>query len=118
MIELVELNGVKLTPWHPIKIEGAWKFPSKLKRGKMEYCDVIYNLVLDNNHSVFINGLEVVTLGHGLKDNLIVEHEYFGTEKVVNDLKKFKGWDNGKIFIDQWRVKRDPINHRVQGLLN
>eukprot|EP00826_Nyctotherus_ovalis_P062528 TRINITY_DN9061_c0_g1_i1.p1 TRINITY_DN9061_c0_g1~~TRINITY_DN9061_c0_g1_i1.p1 ORF type:complete len:278 (+),score=68.92 TRINITY_DN9061_c0_g1_i1:1209-2042(+) len=103
-IELVELKGVKLTSWHPVKLDREWKFPANIKRGITEYCDVIYNLVLDRNHVIIINGLEVVTLGHavvryGFKDNAVVEHDYFGSQKVIDDMKKFKGWDKGKVEI-------------------
>jgi len=52
----------------------------------------MYDFILDNGHVMIINGVECISLGHGFKGK-IVEHEYFGTEKVINDLKKIKGWD-------------------------
>lgn len=117
-IKLVELKGVKLTSWHPVKLDGEWKFPANVRRGVVEYCDVIYNLVLECNHVVVINGLEVVTLGHGFKDNTVVEHDYFGSQKVIDDMKKFRGWDKGKVEIDQWSPVRDPVTQLVQGLMH
>ena len=72
-IEIVTLNEVKLTCWHPIRLNGEWKFPIEVKSPSKEHCDAVYNLVLDRNHIVVINDLEVVTLGHGFKDN-VVEH--------------------------------------------
>ena len=41
-----------------------------------------------------VNGICCVTLGHGLKGEN-VEHDYFGTEKVVNDLKRFESFEAG-----------------------
>jgi hypothetical protein len=49
---------------------------------------------------VFINNIECVTLGHGLTDNEVVKHEYYGTEKVIKDLIKMKGFDEGIIIFD------------------
>lgn len=116
-IELVELRGVKLTKRHPIRINGEWRYPTSVKEGELQYCDVVYNLVLDTNHIVLINGLEVVTLGHGFKDNAVIDHKYFGSQKVIEDMKTFVGWDKGKVIIEEWKVKRDPITQRVQGLI-
>jgi len=117
-IELVELKGVKLTPWHPVRLNREWKFPVNVKKAQLDHCDVVYNLILDRNHIVMINGLEVLTLGHGFKDNKVVEHEYFGSQKVIDDMKKFKGWDKGKVIINQWKTIRDPVTQLVQGLIH
>lgn len=116
-IDLVELKGVKLTPWDPVRLDREWKFPTNVKKAQAEYCDVVYNLILDRNHIVVINGLEAVTLGYEFKDNEVIEHEYFGSQKVINDMKTFKGWDKGKIIIDQWQTVRDTMTQLVQGLI-
>eukprot|EP00826_Nyctotherus_ovalis_P047963 TRINITY_DN55_c0_g2_i5.p1 TRINITY_DN55_c0_g2~~TRINITY_DN55_c0_g2_i5.p1 ORF type:complete len:639 (+),score=185.10 TRINITY_DN55_c0_g2_i5:234-2150(+) len=99
-VELVELNGVKLTRKHPVRLNGQWHFPMSVKKGNMIYCDAVYNLVLDRSHIVVISGLEVVTLGHGFKDNAVIEHKYYGSQRVISDLKEFEGWEKGKVMID------------------
>ena len=35
---------------------------------------------------VYINGTESATLGHGISDDPVILHPYFGTEHVVNIL--------------------------------
>eukprot|EP00826_Nyctotherus_ovalis_P063252 TRINITY_DN925_c0_g1_i17.p1 TRINITY_DN925_c0_g1~~TRINITY_DN925_c0_g1_i17.p1 ORF type:complete len:641 (+),score=169.28 TRINITY_DN925_c0_g1_i17:128-2050(+) len=117
-IQMAEVGGVKLTPWHPVRVEGVWKFPCEIKAEVWEDCDVVYNLVLDKCHIVLINEQEVVTLGHGFKGNAVVEHAYFGTEKVLEDLKKFRGWTEGNVEIQHWNPIRDPVTHLVQGLIH
>eukprot|EP00826_Nyctotherus_ovalis_P016841 TRINITY_DN1490_c0_g1_i7.p1 TRINITY_DN1490_c0_g1~~TRINITY_DN1490_c0_g1_i7.p1 ORF type:complete len:650 (-),score=127.67 TRINITY_DN1490_c0_g1_i7:112-2061(-) len=117
-VELVELKGVKLTAWHPVQLDRTWKFPINVKKGQLELCDAVYNLILDRNHIVLINGLEVVTLGHGFKGDTVVEHDYFGTRKVIEDMKKFKGWEKGTVMIEQWKAVRDPVTQLVQGLIH
>jgi len=99
--EMVELtNGVKLTPWHPVYINNEWKFPNDI--GKLvlyDRIDYIYNAVVDKGHSLMINGVHCVTLGHHLKENKVVEHPYFGTDMVLDSLKETdsEGWKNGHI---------------------
>lgn len=36
---------------------------------------------------MLVNNIECITLGHGFKDNKVVEHEYLGSEKIIEDLK-------------------------------
>lgn len=115
-VTMVEIGGVKLTPWHPIRVNGAWKFPCEIGHGKEECCDMVYNLVLDKEHIVLINDQEVVTLGHGFKDDAVVQHEYFGSQKVINDLMRFKGWNEGDVLINYWNSVRDPITKLVTGI--
>lgn len=115
-LELINLNGVLITPWHPVRIAGEWKFPQSLKQSERKYCDVIYNLVLDTTHVATINGLDVVTLGHELKVNKVVEHAYFGSQRVIEDLKKFGGWETGRVCIEKWNAIRDEETGLVNGL--
>ena len=52
---LVEIGGLLVTPWHPIKERGAWKFPANIGICKEYDCNAVYNLVLDSQHTVFVN---------------------------------------------------------------
>jgi Mg-chelatase subunit ChlD len=92
---------LKITPYHPIKnFENIWTFPIEIGNICEYECEYIYNYILDTSHTVFINNIECVTLGHGLTDNEVVKHEYYGTEKVIKDLIKMKGFDEGIIIFD------------------
>lgn len=46
---------------------------------------------------MIVNGMECVSLGHGFKDNSVIDHEYLGTGKVVEDLKSHKSWMSGLV---------------------
>ena len=37
---------------------------------------------------MIVNGIKCVSLGHGFKDNLIISHEYLGTNLIIKDLKQ------------------------------
>ena len=111
-LEMVNINSLLITPWHPIlswsNNEGEWKFPIKELFSTLVDIDYIYNIVLEMGHIVILNGISVVTLGHGFTDNDVIKHDYYGTEKVIEDLKKLDGWEAGLVNLNQLLVTRGP----------
>jgi hypothetical protein len=115
-------GGLLITPWHPVRPSESvpWIFPclwlNKVEKVYMEY---FYDFVLESkalqpgssssddervlegeNHWATINGLQVITLGHGVKDDPVASHEFYGTQKVIDDLKLMgPGWDCGYITL-------------------
>ncbi|KAJ3357238.1 hypothetical protein HDU83_008051 [Entophlyctis luteolus] len=118
-------SGLLITPFHPIKRDGRWMFPSHALDAE-EYrpeihgdVDVVYSIVLgrvncraesgcsmcNNSESrwygstVVINGVECAALGHGQQkatDEKAIGHEYFGRrELVLADLMQGKGYRDG-----------------------
>ena len=47
-----------------------------------------------------IEGIQCVSLGHSYKGK-VVEHDYFGSEKIINDLQKIKGWEKGAVVLEE-----------------
>lgn len=111
-------TGLEITPWHPVRIENEWVFPISQDNLSLNTCNEVYNLILDNNHIAIINDIEVVTLGHGFKENNIITHEYFGTNKVIEDLKTFDpiGFEKGLILLKENTFKRCESTGLVNGL--
>ena len=86
-VEMISFpDKLLITEWHPIKINGEWKFPCETKTGiKVTVSSKdIYSFVLDKDHTMYVNNIETVTLGHNLKG--LPQHPYFGTEKIINDI--------------------------------
>jgi len=110
---LVNLNGMLITPKHPILFEGNWVYPKSISAAKSLYIESVFNLVLDKNHSANLNGIEVVTLGHEKYDNEVVKHEYYGTQRVIRDLQNIEGFSSG--FVDMSKCKKycDPFTGKV-----
>jgi len=54
---------------------------------------------LKNRSTVLVNGIEAATLGHMLKGD-VIEHEFLGTDRVINDLIKFDEYENGLINLE------------------
>ena len=110
--QVIELNDVYYSLKHPVRYNGKWTNPINIKSPKFTYIDYWYNLILKNGYSVKINGIEAITLGHNQKDK-IAFHPYFGTNKVLNALKKYKEFNEGIILIKKnLNIERDE-NGRI-----
>ena len=66
---------------------------------------------------MYINNIQCVTLGHGFQDN-VVSHNYFGTDKVIKDLKNMSGWNKGKIHLKPNPLVRDSTTGLVIKIIN
>eukprot|EP01123_Difflugia_compressa_P009176 TRINITY_DN295_c0_g1_i1.p1 TRINITY_DN295_c0_g1~~TRINITY_DN295_c0_g1_i1.p1 ORF type:complete len:183 (+),score=53.70 TRINITY_DN295_c0_g1_i1:576-1124(+) len=99
-VDVVRINGgLTLTPFHPITINGTWKYPLQLSPVVTIEKDVVYDFVLDNEHVIVVNGVGCVTLGHGLVGD-VVSHPFFGSVRVLEDLKKMRGWREGMVLLE------------------
>ena len=66
---------------------------------KMIKCSVMYTFVLSNRKSIIVEDYVFATHGHGLSDNSVIQHDYFGTDLVVNDLKDIDSYEKGMVFL-------------------
>ena len=39
------------------------------------------------------------TLGHGLEDDDVIRHAFYGTRRVLDDLARFPGWTQGHVTL-------------------
>ena len=106
--ELVELpGGLLVTPWHPVRdASGQWHFPGSLAPTSERDCVAIYSFVLEAEHTMVIDGVECVTLGHHFSGD-VVGHPYFGSAAVLTDLAKFAGWEKGLVELHPGCLMRD-----------
>ena len=56
----------------------------------------VYNVVLDRNHVLLVDGIECVTWGHDLQEQGVA-HPFYGTRSVVEALSGMVGWSDGFI---------------------
>jgi hypothetical protein len=102
--DLVQLdNGLKSTPYHPIRLNGSWVFPKDVKPiTKDASCHAVYSFVLENRESsMIINDVECITLAHGITGDPVASHPYFSTEKIIDDLEKFgSSYSRGLVVLD------------------
>jgi hypothetical protein len=100
--ELVALPGsgsCELTSWHPVRdpARGEWRFPCTLGTPRVRACAHVFNLVLDREHVLLVGGAACVTLGHGLRGD-VVGHSYWGGA-VLADLSRQPGWTQGFVLL-------------------
>tara|TARA_Y100000591_G_scaffold189799_1_gene164139 strand:- start:11981 stop:14332 length:2352 start_codon:yes stop_codon:yes gene_type:complete len=114
VLEVVNMsNGLIITPWHPVKTANGWEFPNNIGTPVIQACDSIITLVLDSNHVAFIQDTPCITLGHNFKEG-ILNHLYYGTNRVIDDLKTMPGWDNGHIVVyDNCITKINNITAKI-----
>ena len=89
-----------ITAWHPIRLNQQWIMPCTLVSSPSNIsCEAVYNFALDQGHTVLVNDIECVTLGHGFKED-VVRHAYYGSQQVIDDLRKLDLGQNNSGFIE------------------
>jgi hypothetical protein len=94
--EFVCVNGQTwVTPEHPIRLDGHWRRPHALGACIVALAEesAVYNFVLVNRSSLFVNGVEVATLGQYCEGIDSVD-SFFGSERVVRHLQSNASWPN------------------------
>ena len=98
------IGNLKITPWHPIihymAFQENWKFPINMKTPSLIQCDSMFTFVVENRKSLIIEGFVFSTYGHGLEGD-VISHDYFGTDRVINDLRKFNTYEEGYVILDK-----------------
>ena len=102
---MVTLGKLRITPYHPVLEDTTWDFP--INKGDVEEveCESMYTFIIKNRGSILVDNYLFATYGHKLQGD-IIGHEYFGTENVINDLKKLEGYGEGYIALTKNMFKR------------
>ena len=103
---MITLNGItgnklNITPYHPVIMPGNkdWIYPNSIRDSEIIKCSEMYTFVLSNRESIIVEDYVFATYGHGLSDNSVIQHDFFGTDLVVNDLKNFKNYNSGIVYL-------------------
>jgi len=117
-LPLVTLGSdLRITPYHPICLDGEWKFPLEVAEVEEGACDVVCTFLLkDGGSAVVVHGIACATLGHGLTAGA-AKHAYYGSWQAVHDdLKRFPSYASGIVELSPSSVLRDPVTGQVCGL--
>jgi len=110
-----------VTNYHPVFFDDnttdyKWVFPidsDKFCNKQIDQDAYVYDFILDTHHIVELGGgVYATTLNHGRTGD-VIEHDYFGTHKVIIDLMKHSGWENGYIQLDEYEFVRSDTDHRI-----
>ncbi len=73
--------------------------------------------VSNRGQSFVVNGMECISLAHGIANDRVAEHEFYGSEKVVKSLQSLVGIESylktGLVTMNNSQVIRDPITGLV-----
>jgi len=116
-------SGLIITPWHPIDIDGndSWSFPANCSTAvRKPASEPVFTFVLDSVHSVAVNGVRCVTLGHGITSGSDARaHPYFGSNAYITDLQKHfsEGYASGHVILpEKCQFAHDQNTKLVNGL--
>ena len=102
-------GGLRVTPWHPVCVNGAWTFPAAMGSCERVQCSAVFSFLvepledeenaqggLNYAAAVVIDGTSVAALAHGVSpsQDAVLGHAFFGTERIVESLKRTKGWSS------------------------
>ena len=100
-VKIVQYKGLQATQWHPVRDEGSWSFPIYLGETK-EMSDVdIFSFLLEPGYEDMLMGDSVpcITFAHGIENDPVATHPFYGTNKVVDEMKKMDGFDEGCVTV-------------------
>ena len=113
-------TGLKVTPFHPVFGDGQWQFPINVRGRQLAretHPAVVSFLLDDRSPTMLIENTVVISLAHGRTDDAVAQHEFFGTERVVECLKKLNGFARGQVVLRSVDcIVRDVNTGRVCGL--
>ncbi|KAH0829315.1 U-box domain containing protein [Fonsecaea pedrosoi] len=103
---LCRVGELLVTPWHPIKYQGQWRFPNDVAESSLTFKGSVYSMFLGpcfdpDGHAIQIGGQICVTLGHGLvksSQDDIRGHPFFGDyEQVALSLLRLPEDNKGRL---------------------
>ena len=66
-----KIGMLRITPWHPILLEGAWIFPCDIAPVEHVPLKTVYNVLLDEGHILDVEETLCVTLAHDFKGAVV-----------------------------------------------
>jgi len=130
--ELIQIGQLCVTPYHPLKLNqhSGWQFPIQIPDSKWmvpnddQYTPAysVFNLVLESGQrhkAVLMDGIESITLGHGITNDCTLKHSYFGTDEIISDLEVIQAGSGGKaghIILRESYIKRDTVSGCINSI--
>ena len=105
-------DGLAITPTHPVlDSNGEWVPAEKMYESRVVDIDRVYNFLLDRQHTIMINDVTCVVMGHGGS----MKHGFWGNwDGVARCLRKVdpEGFRNGLVEV------AGTVRNETTGLVN
>merc|ERR1712100_918205 len=119
--KLYAVGDVRATAWHPCKLPGGdrWSFPAEVTMPVVDR-DVayVYSFLFEGQAtgSLSAGGTAVIGLGHGIRNDSVASHPFFGTKRVVDALKECPGFSAGRVDLLDGAYVRAAGNRYVSAI--
>ena len=95
-IPMVSINGVLLTPDHPVKDSNAWQKATEITAPTEMYVDAIYNFALTSSHSLWVKAgtgkyVHCCTLGKPIPG---IPEPLWGSDEIFAVMREMPGFPN------------------------
>ena len=116
-IDMVQVTeGLWMTPRHPVKMttKPKWVHPVSVGAATPIETDAVYNLLLEECDTpwVYVNGVLCLTLGHGILDDPVATHDFFGNRAAVEAAyKELLGWEEGQVTVRCDQFMRNSMGY-------
>jgi hypothetical protein len=133
---LCRIGDLKVTPWHPVALQGKWMFPADTAVPEIMACHAIYSILLlpdsgsgknveekANAHTISVADVWCVTLGHGIISSEaamrdVRAHAFLGDyEKVVRDISALRGFHATDGVVYCKGTRRSGLGQRICGFI-
>ena len=118
---LYAVGDVRATAWHPCKLPGGerWSFPAEVTMPVVDR-DVayVYSFLFEDKATGYLSvgGTAVIGLGHGIRNDSVASHPFYGTERVVDALKDCYGFSEGRVDLLDGAYVRAAGNRYVSAI--
>lgn len=138
--DLVRVRGseLRITAWHPVLFNNTWTFPAHCGVVESTKCSAVYSVLLQKESPdrsddsaldvedvgmkailrtsyIDVDGLRCLALAHDVMDDPVASHDYFGSDRVMQDLQRCAGWKTGRISFPEGSLQRDDSSGLVVG---
>ena len=106
---------VQTMPLHSEDYSGRlWDFPWNNGASARVEDTMVFNFVFETRPlGVYVGAFLYAALGHGIKNDEIVSHEYFGGDQVIRDLERQAGFASGNLAFYESPFRRDEVSGTV-----
>ena len=118
---LYAVGDVRATAWHPCKLPGGeqWSFLAEVTMPIVDR-DVayVYSFLFEGQATGYLSvgGTAVIGLGHGIRNDSVASHPFYGTERVVDALKDCYGFSEGRVDLLDGAYVRAAGNRYVSAI--
>ena len=136
-------GGLIATAWHPVKVGGEWVFPARAPAEAVASAGVaamypsapyVYSVAIEAvegssgsasasaaPYGLIVDGVPVITLGHGVTGHAVLSHAFYGTPAVLRALERVQAWcqargiayDTFALGEGQWRWNNNEATGAV-----